>query len=209
MLKENYKKSLKEILYGISEFYISAEELITYHITKEKMTVKKKVTAAVAGKMLKTLEEERNYWQHVERTDSVYTVGQGEEPVVPEYFYDDVASQIARVNEKITKLRHAIQVHNIMSEIEVVGKTTTADMLQYQIEQLSNRKSILGKMRKASPVTRVHNKDKKAAPEFVYINYDLEAICEEYDFISEKLIELQTAYELFQQTALFEVEVEG
>lgn len=171
--------------------------------------MKKKVTAAVAGKMLKTLEEERNYWQHIERTDSVYTVGQGEEPIVPEYFYDDVALQIARVNKKITKLRHAIQVHTILSEIKVAGEVTTADMLQYQIEQMSNRKSILGKMRKASPVTRVHNKDKKTVPELVYVNYNLEAICEEYDVVSKKLIELQTAYELFQQTALFEVEVEG
>ena len=68
------------------------------------------------------------------------TEGQGEEPVVPEYIYGNVASQIDKVNEKIMKLRHAIQVHK------------------------------LGKMRKASPVTRVHNKDKKAAPEFVYIN---------------------------------------
>lgn len=171
--------------------------------------MKKKVTAAVAGKMLKTLEEERNYWLHIERTSSVYTVGQGEDPVVPEYFYDDIASQITKVDERITLLRHAIQVHNILSEIEVAGKVMTVDMLQYQIEQFSNRKSILGKMRKASPVTRIHNKDKKAAPEFVYINYNLEIVCEEYDAISEKLIELQTAYELFQQTSLFEVEVEG
>lgn len=171
--------------------------------------MKKMVTAAVAGKMLKALEEERNYWLHIERTDSTYTVGQGEEPVVLEYIYDDVALEINKVDEKIMKLRHAIQVHNTISEIEVDDQILTADMLQYRIDQLTSRKCVLGKMRKASPVTRIHSKDKKSIPEFTYINYNLESICEEYDIISEKLIELQTKYELFQQTVQFELEVEA
>ena len=170
--------------------------------------MKKKITAAVAGKMLKTLEEERNYWLHIERTDSVYTVGQGEEAVKPDYSYYEVAEEIEKADKKIMNLKHAIQVHHTMSEIQVEGETMTADMLQCKIDQTSNRKSILGKMRKQSPVTRVNNKDKRMNPEIMYINFDQTEICGEYDAVSKKLIELQTAHELFQQTALFEVEIE-
>ena len=171
--------------------------------------MKKQVTMAVANKMLRTLEEERNYWQHIERNDSVYTVAQGEEPVKPRYDYFEIAEEIDNVNAKIMNLKHAIQVHHTMSEIRVEGEVMTADMLQCLIEQTNNRKSFLGNLRKLNPVTRISSRDKKLPPEIRYINFDQKVIFEEYDVIAEKLMNLQTAYELFQQTSLFEIEVEG
>lgn len=46
-----------------------------------------------------------------------------------------------------------------------------------------------------------------SAPEYKYINYDLEVIRQEYDRISNTIMEMQIALDRYNQTVLFEVDI--
>ena len=44
-------------------------------------------------------------------------------------------------------------------------------------------------------------------PEYKYINYDLEVIRQEYDRISNTIMEMQIALDRYNQTVLFDVDI--
>ena len=45
------------------------------------------------------------------------------------------------------------------------------------------------------------------APEYKYINYDLELIKQEYERVSNAIMEMQMALDRYNQTVLFEVNI--
>lgn len=169
---------------------------------------KKMVTAAVAQNLLKGMEEEKNYWLHVERSSSTYTVGPDEKPVIPEYFYDEVAGAIDAVDHRILAMTHSLNIHNMSARIKVGNENMSVDMIKLRIDQLNKRKSILDKMRRQHPVSRVKSKEKNAAPEYVHINYNMEYVCEEFERISEEIMDLRIALDTFNQSEVFEIEVQ-
>ena len=46
-----------------------------------------KMTSAYANKLLKSLADEKSYWEAKEATSRTYVAAVGEEPVIPEYDY--------------------------------------------------------------------------------------------------------------------------
>lgn len=167
---------------------------------------KKMVTTAVVQNLLKGLEEEKNYWLHVERSSSTYTVGLGEEPVIPDYYYSDVSEKIDEIDRRILTLTHSLNIHNMTAEITVGSETMSVDMILMRLDQLNKRKSILGKMRRHHPVSRIKNKEINATPEYVHINYDMKCVCTDFDKATEEMMELQTALDIFNQTKQFEID---
>ena len=76
--------------------------------------------------------------------------------------------------------------------------------------QLNKRKTVLDDMRKRLPKTRVYGNSfgsSGSAPEYKYINYDPELIRQEYDRISNTIMEMQIALDRYNQTVLFEVDI--
>ena len=64
-------------------------------------------------------------------------------------------------------------------------------------------------MRKQQPKTRISSgfyQSRKTAPEYQYINYDLELIKKEYEKIDSRIAEMQIALDKYNQTFEFEVE---
>ena len=117
----------------------------------------KKITSAYANKLIKQLEDDKSYWRNKERESDVYTAAITEEPVIPEYDYEEVSKLIAEIDEKVCKLRHAINLANVTTTIMVGEKSMTVDAVLVRMSQLSNRKSVLDSMRKRLPQVRIQS----------------------------------------------------
>lgn len=168
------------------------------------------MTSAYANKMLRSLEEDKEFWVNKEAASSMYTAAINEEPVIPEYDYSQVAATIEEIDKKICIIKHAVNVNNANARVQVGVQEMSVDMILIRMAQLNKRKAVLDNMRKQLPKTREEQHSyagRNAVPEYRYINYDLDLIKQEYERVSGKIMEMQMALDLYNQTVQFEVDI--
>lgn len=168
------------------------------------------MTSAYANKLLRKLNDDKEFWQNKENEGCMYIAAADEEPVIPEYDYMTVAGEIAKIDEKIVKIKHAINVNNVSNRIEVGKDSMTIDEILVKMAQLNKRKIFLDRLRKQEPKTRINSgayNQRKTAPEYQYINYDLELVKNEYESIDAKIAAMQIALDKYNQTFEFEVDM--
>ncbi len=169
-----------------------------------------KMTSAYANKLLKQLGEDKEFWTNKEGSSCLYTAAVGETPVVPEYNYSEVAATIAEIDRKICIIKHAINLANATSQVETSTGTMTVDTILVAMAQKNKRKAFLDYLRKQQPKmrkeTQVYNA-RNAAPEYQYINYDLDQIKQEYEKITAEIMDMQLALDKYNQTFEFDVEL--
>lgn len=167
------------------------------------------MTSAYASKMLKSLEEDKVYWTNREAASSTYVVAVNEEPVIPEYDYEEVAATIADLDRKIAIIKHALNVNNATAKVQVGCEEMSIDTILIKMAQLNNRKAVLDYMRKKLPKARETQTfaSRNAVPEYRYINYDLDLIKQEYERVSRTIMDMQMALDKYNQTVQFEVDI--
>lgn len=168
------------------------------------------MTSAYANKMLKSLEEDKIFWMNKEANSSTYVAAINEEPVVPEYDYSEVAATIAKLDDKIAIIKHALNVNNAMAKVMVDDTEMSIDTILIKMAQLNRRKNVLDVMRKQLPKAREEQRSygsRNAVPEYRYINYDLDLIKSEYEAVSKTIMEMQMALDRYNQTVMFEVDI--
>ena len=168
------------------------------------------MTSAYANKMLKSLEEDKSFWLNKEITSSTYVAAINEEPVIPEYDYVEVAATIADLDEKIAIIKHALNVTNANAKVQVGEAEMSVDMILFKMAQLNRRKALLDEMRKQLPKARMEQRSyssRNSAPEYRYINYDLDLIKREYESVSKTIMDMQMALDKYNQTVLFDVDI--
>ena len=169
-----------------------------------------KMTSAYANKILKKLYDDKNYLLTQESSSFVYVASVDEEPVIPEYDYPSVQAQITDIDEKIVRIKHAINVSNATNIITVGEESMTVDMILVKMAQLNSRKNMLDRMRKQQPKSRVDSysySNKKVSPEYQYINYDMEQVKKDYEAMDKLIAEMQIALDRYNQTLEFEVDM--
>lgn len=168
-----------------------------------------KMTSAYANKMLKQLNEEKEFWNNKERQSCVYTASVDETPVVPAYDFVKVSETIGELDAKICKIKHAINLANVTNEVQVGERLLSIDSVLVEMAQLNKRKEFLDYLRKQEPKTRKENgfSARNSAPEYQYINYDLELVKKEYEAVSACIMEMQLALDRYNQTVEFDVEL--
>lgn len=169
-----------------------------------------KMTSAYANKVLRRLNDDKDFYLNKEQEGQVYVAALDEEPVIPDYNYEDVSKKIAEIDEKIVKIKHAINVTNATSSISIGEAEMTIDAVLVKMAQMNKRKVILDRMRKRQEKTRVSSglfNSRKTAPEYQYINYNLETVNKEYERIDGEIAAMQIALDKFNQTFEFEVEM--
>lgn len=168
-----------------------------------------KITSAYAGKMLRSLEEDKAFWVNKEATSRTYVAAINEEPVIPEYDYAQVAATIAAIDEKIAVIKHALNVANANAKVRVGDTEMSIDTILIKMAQLNRRKDSLDVMRMQLPKTREMSShaSRNAVPEYRYINYDLDLIKQEYERVSGIIMEMQMALDLYNQTVQFDVDI--
>lgn len=169
----------------------------------------KKMTSAYANKLIRQLEDDKNYWKSQERESYIYTAAINEEPVIPAYDYETVAKTLEEIDGKIRKIKHAINLANVTNTILVGSTMMSIDEILVKMAQLNNRKSMLDMMRKQLPQTRVNYSfgAKNAVPEYQYINYDLDKVKADYEKINDEIMVMQIALDKYNQTFEFEVDI--
>ena len=169
-----------------------------------------KMTPAYATKMLRKLSEDKDYWRARENEDSYYVASNDEEPVIPEYDYSEVAAKISEIDEKVVKIKHAINLSNTQNEVQVGNTSMTIDTILVRMAQLNSRKEVLDNMRKSQPKSRDsggYMADSKSVPEYRYINYDLDVVKKEYERIDTEIAQMQLALDKYNHTTEIEVDI--
>ncbi len=160
--------------------------------------IMKKITSAYANKMLRSLEEDKAFWVNKEAASSTYVAAVNEEPVIPEYDYMTIANTIDEI------------LTNATAKVQIGNQEMSIDSILIRMAQLNKRKAVLDDMRKRLPKMRVYSNSFSSSgsvPEYKYINYDLEVIRQEYDRISNTIMEMQIALDRYNQTVLFDVDI--
>ncbi|MGN0325540.1 MAG: hypothetical protein ACI4DW_04470 [Lachnospiraceae bacterium] len=169
-----------------------------------------KMTSAYANKVIRKLNEDKGFWRRKESESCMYVAALDEEPVIPDYDYSAVASNIQEIDDKIVKIKHAVNVANLTSEVEVGDHKMTVDQILVKMAQLNQRKAVLDDLRKQEPKIRISSvtySARRIVPEYRYINYDLEVIKKDYERIDKELAEMQIALDKYNQTYEFEVDL--
>lgn len=168
-----------------------------------------KMTSAVANKMIRRLTEDKSFWRTKENEGATYVAALDEQPVIPNYDYVTVAGEIASIDEKIAILKHAINLNNVTNTVVVGARSLTIDEVLVRMAQLNERKRVLDYMRKRDPQVRLSTSfaARKTAPEYEYINYDLELVKKEFELVDEEISAMQLALDKYNQTFEFEVEI--
>ena len=168
------------------------------------------MTSAYANKVLRKLTEDKEYWRRKDNEGCTYVAAIDEEPVIPDYDYEKVAAEITAIDEKILKIKHAININNATNKVAVGAAEMTIDEILVKMAQLSKRKAVLDNLRKREPKTRINSglySSRKTAPEYEYVNYDIELVKKEYERIDAEIAAMQIALDKYNQTFEFEVPV--
>jgi hypothetical protein len=166
----------------------------------------KLITSAGANKLIKALEDEKNYLISIEQSSNTYIGIEGQKDDIPKYNYEEVSKDLEEIDNKVRKVKHAINVFNTTTFLP--NSDITIDVALVKMAQLNIRKNTLDRMRKRLPKERNPNfmMHSNYVVEYVYVNYDLEKVNQDYKHICEQITELQLALDICNQTMSFEIE---
>ncbi len=167
----------------------------------------KTMTSAAANKYLRALDEEKAYYRTLEENASTYVLADNERQEAPEYDYEAVSAKLEELNAKICTVKHAVNLFNVSTKLKDFDMTI--DQALVYLAQLSRNKERLDTMRRRQPRTRVSGYGRTSnLIEYVYVNYDLEKVCKDFEKVSDEISRLQMALDYCNQTIEFEVDVD-
>lgn len=165
-----------------------------------------KMTSAQAAKVLRQLNDELAALMQREELSKTFLASLGEDPetVRPEYDYEAVKSAQLDLEQKIRKVKHALNVFNATTVIP--GFDMTIDEMLVYLPQLSRRCSKLSVMRNTLPKVRENSDYGANIVDYRYTNYDIEKVAADHSRFSEELAKAQTALDLVNNTVEFDIE---
>ena len=164
------------------------------------------VTSAEAAKLLRKLNEEKNFIENNENQSCYFIAAINEdiELARPEYDYSATRLELNALETKIRKLKHAINKFNL--EHEVPGFNMTVDQMLVYIPQLTQQRQRLSMMKDRLPKKREYVRV-AGTIEYTYANYDVNKAKEDYDKISDELAKAQTALDVLNNQVKFEIDI--
>ena len=168
-------------------------------------------TSAEASKLLRKLNEDRAALLAMESRSKSFIASANEDlaAIAPEYDHVETAKALDALNEKIRKVRHAINVFNTTHKVESFDKyeAMTIDEVLIALPQLTERKEKLARMKDSLPKTRLRTIPGSNVIEYEYANYDIKTVQREYDDVSAALSTLQLALDKINTTEKMEIDV--
>lgn len=164
----------------------------------------KQVTPAAANKLVRKLEDEKNYLISMMNEVSTYIEAEGVEPVIPEFNYEDTIGEILAIDEKIAKIKHQINIFNTSTTIPEIG--ITVDQALVKMAQLNHLKNYIDRMRKRQKKCR-YNTLAGTIIQYECVNYDIEKTKVDYEKISNEIIEIQMGLDKCNQTITFDLDI--
>ena len=168
-----------------------------------------KCTSAQAAKILRKLEDDIDsiVMNESQSRDFLASVGEDVESVRPAYSFSETQAKLDELEEKVRKVKHAINAFNSSTVVEGFGMTI--DQLLVYLPQLSRRaaklremKNVLPKVREMSHSARVVN-----FVDYRYANYDIAEAEKAYIQVTDTLARAQTALDTVNNTVTFDLDV--
>ncbi|MDO4265715.1 MAG: hypothetical protein Q4C63_04540 [Eubacteriales bacterium] len=170
-------------------------------------------TSSEAAKLLQKLNEELGDIQRMESMSSSFNAALGEdiESVRPEYDFETVQDRIAELQEKIRRVKHAINVFNC-SQV-VPGFDMTIDQILILIPQLNREKAKLDGMAGTLPKVREtamggFRGGSSPVIDYRYTNYEIADAKKAFEAVSDRLAKAQMALDRVNTTERFEIDLE-
>ena len=168
-----------------------------------------KYTSAKANKLLKKLNEEYSSLISEEEKSSTFLAAMGEDPesVRPEYNYEKTQDALTDLEKRIIKLKHAINQFNISHRLP--GFELTVDEALVYIPQLSQKVKKLSEMKARLPKAREEKEyyGRSGIIDYRYINYDRNAVTNDYEKAFDELSAIQTALDTLNNSEELEIDV--
>ena len=168
-----------------------------------------KYTSAEAAKLLRKLNEDHSSLLGMESRSQSFlaSVGEDVESVRPEYSFSDTQAELLAIEDKIRKLKHAINVFNTTTTVP--GFDMTIDQILILIPQLTGQKNRLNSMKNVLPKVRekAGYGSSSSIIDYRYANYSIPDVEKEYDRINDLLARAQTALDLINSSATLEIDL--
>ena len=153
-------------------------------------------TSAQAAKLLRRLGEEHQLLLNDEMNTCVFLAATGEDvdSLRPGYDYTATQQELAALEAKIRKVRHAINIFNSTTTIDGM----TIDEILIYLPQLRDRKHKLAGMIDRMPKQRARSSvlsrysGQTPIIDYEYANYDIQQAQAEYKAVSDEIALLQT-----------------
>ena len=166
-------------------------------------------TSAQAAKLLRKLNEEHQLILTEEANDRFFLAANGEdvESLRPAYDYENTQKALADLEEKIRKVKHAINLFNCRTLVE--GKTI--DEVLVYLSQLQERRNKLSRMigrrekQRAKSAVMPRYAGQTAIIDYEYANYDIKKAEEDYKHVCDEIALLQTGLDLANTTGALEI----
>ncbi|MBQ1505315.1 MAG: hypothetical protein IIZ48_00935 [Erysipelotrichales bacterium] len=164
-------------------------------------------TSASANKMIKILEDRKEYLLQQESNNSQYVLAEDERADIPEYSFVKTNAQVDEIDVKIRKLKHALNVFNSTTVLPI---GITIDQALVEMAQLNRKLPRLDTMRRQKTKTRLtgYNAARRDVAEYQYLNYRPLDVDKVYEENLKRVQTIQLALDKINQTAEFEVDVE-
>jgi len=166
-------------------------------------------TSAEANKLLKSLKEEYDAIRTNEEQTCTFVAATVEniEDVRPEYGFLETQDELSALEEKIRKVKHAMNLFNTSHVIPEVG--ITIDEALVLIPQLTAKKAKLEKMgNRLLKARKTSNYGMKSNfIEYEYANYNISQAKQMYAEVSAELSALQLGLDKINATEKMEIDV--
>ncbi|MGN1339021.1 MAG: hypothetical protein ACI4WS_01895 [Oscillospiraceae bacterium] len=167
-----------------------------------------KYTSAEAAKLLRQLKEKHQdiLLLETESRSFIASLGEDVDSVRPEYDYESIQQNLAELEIKIRKVKHAINRFNITHVVP--GFDITVDQMLVLIPQLSEKKSKLSSMKSLLPKSRIFSRTSGSnIIDYRYANYDIKKVESDYNEVSEMLSKAQTALDVLNNTETMDIDL--
>lgn len=168
-----------------------------------------KCTSAEAAKLVRKFTEERRALLAKEAKCRTFNAALGEDPetVRPAYDFFAMQAEIAAAEDKIRRVKHAINVFNTTTVVP--GFDMTIDEMLVYLPQLTERKEKLSGMANVLPKERAGfgGYGGSTTIDYVYANYVPEDAGTALETVSDRLSAAQTALDLVNSTATMDIDL--
>ncbi len=166
-----------------------------------------KVTSAQVSKILRSLVEEYNAKLENESNSREFIASLGEDPetVRPSYDYPKARDELEELEGKIRKIKHALNVFNSTCLIPELGMTIDEALIY--IPQLTRTKTKLAEMKAKLPKSRIPWRGSSSIVDYLYLNYNVNEVEEDFRSVSKRLSEAQLALDNANTSNYLEIEI--
>ena len=166
-----------------------------------------KLTSAEANKLIKQIRDEITLIETQEKNGYRFVAATIEDPEAlrPQYSYAETAAELDAREEKIRRIKHALNLFNANTKPD--GLDMTIDELLVWLPQVHDRLRKLAVMLGEPGGARIANSGRTSIIEYEYANYDYAQVRRDFEALTERKNKALTALDTANNTLRFEVEI--